>query len=649
MIDISKLRLAGCTPTRRSGIWRAAAVTVVVLVAMTSGPAIAQSVSSRRRAVSVRAAAFSPGSTAFRLATGSWNSTISYNLYNPDVVQFYNFSLLGLAVVSDHPRPGGNNYFPELATSWKLSKSAITIHLRRSAKWQNGRPFTSRDVSNSLLLAGANYNPIWGSISSVTTPTPHELIVRIQPWAVAQNVLRNLLLLPILPSSQYGTLIPRGFKRDLIGYWQRYNILHPTESSLQAATSSVDAKTMSRVQTALVKFNPSKLVGDGPYQLVRANVGGLLYKKWNGWWDAKAITVPWVEGLPMDSSTEFGALLSGRIDEEENSQYTDPQAARLNNSGVAHYAFLPAPGEQEGLVFHLADYPFNLLAVRRALAYLIDRPKLAKLDMSGKVMQNPATAYPDGLNHQDTERYLTPKQIASLHAYDYNPARAASLLRSAGFTTRNGSWYTPKGKLFAFNIFEPAGYTQFDVDGVIVAQMLKHFGIKAATQDITNTSYGVEQADGKFAVSEAFLDGGLGSPMVHFANTFVGTAKSGAWNYPVYYNGKGSCGCQVAIGIGPIAQVPGLGRVNIGAALNEEVNSAPPNTWPRYAFDWVRFINNELPFLSLYDNAYHMIWATARYTDFPSVTSNHAWMWTILAGAAGQVLWMQQGYLHLKH
>lgn len=183
----------------------------------------------------------------------------------------------------------------------------------------------------------------------------------------------------------------------------------------------------------------------------------------------------------MSSATEYGAILSGGISQEENSQFTDPQAAKLNASGIGHYGFIPTPVQQESLVFHFADYPFNLLAVRKALAYVIQRPKLAKLDMSGKIMQNPAATYPDGINQEEAKLYITPKQEREMNPYRYDP--------------------------------------------------------------------------------------GIGSPMADFAATFVSTAKTETWNYPLYYNGNGSCsGCQMAIGIGPVANVPGLGRVNIGPA-----------------------------------------------------------------------------------
>lgn len=633
---------------RRGGVTFAAALSLVAVTAAGCAATGTQDLAlAQQSGGGINPASSPEATTAFVEGNGAWGSTISYNPYNPDIIQSDGYALLPLATLFDLPRPNGDAYYPELAKGWKLGKSSITIRLRPSAKWQDGATLTSTDVLESMLLTGANYNSIWASITSITTPNKHELVVHLQPWAISQTVFKELIQITILPARQYGSLLPTGFEKDLVTYWRLYDLLHPTPTTLQAASSSQAGKTMASVDTALVKFSPSKLIGDGPYEVVKAGVSGVLYKKWMDWWDAKAISAPWVEIVPMSSATEYGAILSGRISQEENSQFTDPQAAKLNASGIGHYGFHPTPVQQESLVFHLADYPFNLLAVRKALAYVINRPKLAKLDMSGKVMQNPAATYPDGINQEEAKLYIPAKQEDQLQAYQYDPAKATALLRGAGFTKRHGLWYTPKGKPFNFTIYEPAGYTQFDEDGIIIAQMLKHFGIGAITQDMASATYGTQQLDGDYAVSENFMDWGIGSPMADFAATFVSTAKKSTWNYPIYYNGNGPCsGCQVAIGIGPIAKVPGLGRVNIGATLNAEVNTAPPSTWAKYTWDWARFINEELPILPLYNNAFHMIWSTGRYTDFPPLKTQ-GWLWTDLNGKE-QVVWMQLGYLRLK-
>lgn len=593
---------------------------------------------------SVNASKMPEGSTAFRIGLAPWAGTQSNNPYNPsfNAAVFDDLALMGLAYYSNAPRPGRNPYYPELASRWELAKSSITIHLRPSAKWQDGRPFTSADVLTSLLLAGADGSALWGAVTSVSTPNAHEVKLDLQPWAVAKNVFVDLLQVTMLPKSEYASLVPKGLQQDLISYWKTYNVLHPSTASIAAAASSSAGKLMSATVAKLVKFNPPKFIGDGPYQLVKDTVGGQLYKKWNGWWDAKAIRAPWVQIYPMSSATEYGAQISGRIEYQRDSQYTDPQVEALNRSGTSHYVPYHVPDQQEAFLFHLADYPFNLLPVRKALAYLINRTKLAALDNGGTLMQNPPTAHPDGINDFEADRYLSKKQLDSLQAYNYDPKEATALLKSVGFTKRHGTWYTAKGKPFAFTIDEPAGAANLDLDGLSSAKMLASFGIKATSTDVNASSYFSEMISGDFAVSEWYMDVGLANPISWFSGTFGGSA----WNYPLGYNGQGSCNCKIAIGIGPEADVPGLGRVNVAAALQEEVNSAPPSTWPKYTWDWARWINQQLPILSLTNNAYHGSYTATRYTDFPPRARK--WLYTPIGGAEGMVVWQQLGYLRLK-
>lgn len=619
---------------------------IIAMVLMTSGTATAAT--TIREGAGVNASKVNENATVFRMGAWAWSSTYSNNPYSTaGTIQFDNFALLGLAVYSDHNRPGSNPYYPELASSWTIGKHSLQVHLRKSAKWQNGAPFTSKDVVDSLLLAGANYDDIWGYVTGVSAPNAHTVDIHLQSWAVAENVFLDLLQVTILPANVYGFLIPKGFEQDLLTYWKNYDVLKPTPASLAAASNSTAGKTMSATDTKLLKFNPKTFLGDGPYRLVKATVGADLFKKWNGWWDAKAIRVPYVEILPMSYEEMFGGNVSGTIDFQQDTQFTDPQVKRLDAAPGGHYVFIPSPVQQESLVFHLGTYPFGILQVREALAYIIQRRKVDQLDMGGTLIQNPPQQAPDGINIQEAKQYLTTKQMDSLKQYDYNPTKAASLLKSVGFTKRDGRWYTPKGKLWKFTITEEAGESQFDEDGLAIAGQLKKFGIDATTTDTNAATYGEQQEDGDYAVSENFMDWGLGGPLADFAATFVTTAKTQTWNYPVYDNGQSKCtGCQVAIGIGPVSNVPGLGKVNIGATLNKEVNTAPPSQWKRLTWDWARWINQNLPILPLYNNAFHESYSTNRYTDFPP--DSQKWLWTVFGGAAQPVVWQQLGYMKLK-
>ena len=267
--------------------------------------------------------------------------------------------------------------------------------------------------------------------------------------------------------------------------------------------------------------------------------------------------------------------------------------------------------------------------------------------MGGTLIQDPPTSAPDGINDFNAVNYLTKAQFASLNAYPYNPAKAASLLESVGFKKKGGTWYTPKGNAWDLTISEPAATAQFDTDGIVIADQLNAFGIHTSSVIVNQGTYNDQQGAGDYAISEWYMDWQLGPPMADFAATFgeyPGVFPT--WNYPVSYNGKGKYNGPVAIGFNPISYVPGLGTVNISQALNAEINKAPPSTWAQYTWDWARWFNQNLPFLPLYNNAFHEAYSTPRYTNFPPNSAK--WLWTQFGQVAQPVVWMQDGYLKLK-
>ena len=99
-----------------------------------------------------------------------WSSSISLNPYNPDFVTQGNLALFALAAFFDHARPGPNPYYPEMAKSWTLGPHSITFNLQPNATWQDGTPFTSKDVVTSLLVAGGVGSTRCGPTSLLSRP-----------------------------------------------------------------------------------------------------------------------------------------------------------------------------------------------------------------------------------------------------------------------------------------------------------------------------------------------------------------------------------------------------------------------------------------------------------------------------------------------
>ena len=625
---------------------RVASAVVAALVAeamVLSGTVAASSAS----AATLHPNASSPppaGSSAFREGWWAWGSSYSLNPYSPDFLPAGNLALFGLAAYFDHNRPGANPYYPEIAKSWTVGAHSITLNLQPNAVWQDGSPLTSTDVIDSMLVSGADYGSVWEDLTGVSAPNAHTVVVTLQPWAVPQTTLLKLFEFYIVPSGYY-SMLPAHIEQDILTYWRLEDPLHLTGATEAAANNSSAGKAMGAFATSLAKYNPTTLDGNGAYKLSSVNTSGILYEKSPTFWDASAIRAPWVQIYPMDLSEIYGANVTGRIDFQQVSQYTDPEVTELDHSQYGQYVFIPSAVQEESLLPHLADYPLGILQVRQALEYVIQRTKVTELDMGGSLVQDPATPYPDGINDFEADQYMTPAQFKTLNPYNYDPAKAASLLESVGFKKKGSTWYTPKGTPFTLTIDESSTDTQFQTDGIIVANQLKAFGIDAQEVTVNGATYADQQYAGDYEMSENYQDWGFPTPMADFAQTFAASALP-AFNYPVGYDGTGAFNGSVTIGFPVISKVPGLGTVNIADTLNKEINTAPPSTWGQLTYDWARWFNQNLPFLPMYDNAFHESYATSRYTNFPPMSAK--WLWTNLSDVGQPAVWMQEGYLKLK-
>jgi peptide/nickel transport system substrate-binding protein len=74
---------------------------------------------------------------------------------------------------------------PALAKSWDISPDGLryTFHLV-TANWQDGTPFTSRDVAFSLQNINGRYGPLFAAsrraISAIDTPDPSTVVITLE-------------------------------------------------------------------------------------------------------------------------------------------------------------------------------------------------------------------------------------------------------------------------------------------------------------------------------------------------------------------------------------------------------------------------------------------------------------------------------------
>ena len=319
----------------------------------------------------------------------------------------------------------------ELVQAWQVSpdQKTITFTLKPGMKWADGAPLTSADVlftwklvtdDNTRTPYGADYKLV------IKAEAPDPLTFRVsyeQPYAPALDSWAGLQVLPehILKGQDINTT---SFARKPVGshYYQLG-----------------EWKNGERI--ALVR-NPNATQG-------QARIDRLVSR-----------FIP-------DPASQFLELMADNIDTMSLSpiQYARifPARAELNRK-IALYKELGNAYTYLG--FNLKHKPFDDKRVRQAINYAIDKQELIDGVLLG-LGEPVASPYKPGT------RWTNP----NLRPYSYDPEKARTLLREAGFADHDGDGILDRdGKPLAFEILTNQN-KQREMSAVLIQRRLKEIGI----------------------------------------------------------------------------------------------------------------------------------------------------------------------------
>lgn len=598
----------------KRGLWGkcVAGVSVLGMVATACGAA-PQSVATKSA---------STHGPAFLMTTNApWGTSWSYNYFSPDYIgEMSSLSLLPLAFRTP---AGPSTYVPQLATSWKLRNGTLSVKLRKGVTWQNGQTVTSKDVLDTFLLNGIDFASVWDdAISSVAAPSRDEVTFKLDSGITLPNAEADILTVLVLPAREYAKFITPGLTRQVESYYRA------VRSNPTTATNTAAGKALTALNKRLLDFSPPSVIGDGPYRVTGVTSSEVKFVKSPRFYGASKVRVGSFIWQETTASNNIGEMISGDGDLSWTGD-TGPIYRKMESEGVK--LVTPPFFTQGDIYYNSRHYPFNLLAVRQAVTYVINRPDLLELqDGADGFTWNVPVKHPALLYYAIEHRYLTKAQIDSLNTYRYNLTKAAKLLESVGFTKRNGQWYTPKGARFTITYQVPAGWTGEVASATIIPRWLDAFGIKTTGVAVEQPGYWTYQEKGEFEMDWGFVTGGGVDPLQWYANVLSGMNS-----------GSTKTG-NIGIGFGPVMNVPGLGKVNVPQTLTKEAETVPPGPqMKKLTWDWARLVNQELPVFS-YDSKTLPIQYSTKHFTWPGKNSP---LWKDLAfnTGGGMAILMESG------
>ncbi|QQE79187.1 ABC transporter substrate-binding protein [Alicyclobacillus sp. SO9] len=532
---------------------------------------------------------------------------------------------------SKHSATNVNAFYKGLASNWSENSAGnkVTITIQPGAKWSDGTPVTPQDIITSMAVAFTQGNAQAFYLGSVKKVGSNQVEFDQLPGSHYNLFLEHVLSQPIVPNEVYGPQLPNNI-------WTLIKEAnYQGNNAAQKATSKKAGAKLTALGKTIAKFAPKKDISAGPFVIKSLNPGEAVLNKNPDFYNAKKVHINQVVFRNYTGNQQiWNYLIAGQLDVAPFTAMSQSTMKKIlatkGNKKVIYPSYVSA-----SLAFNESTYPYNMLQVRKALAYLINRPAVQKVaePAVGKV-----DTYTDGMVDAATKSWLTSSQMSQLNKYDYNTAKAAQLLKSAGFTKKGNQWYMPNGKAWKATIETVNGFNDWIEAGKVISNEMSSFGIP--TNPKMSSSYAQylkNLAAGKFAIG-FWLDA-LG-PAAY--NTYVRI-----YGTPDGYNVVGGKLTRYAakdkskgnwINLPSTVKLPDGTSVNPGK-LTYSLNSLSQANQKAVVQKLALATNENVPLIELWDYIGVEFTNNSRFTDYPTQPS-------MLANPAG--VWIGSGYVQPK-
>ncbi len=367
---------------------------------------------------------------------------------------------------------------PWLAKSWEYNAdhTQMTLHLDPTAHWNDGTPFTSKDVqftlqmllNNPALTGASSYSPF---IQSMSTPNAQTLVISLKD--------KN----------------PR-FHYNFICGIQAGQIIMP-----EHIWSKQDP----------MKFKEYPPVRTGPYKLDRTIPAQNMYiwKKDPNYWNKSKL-----DPKPEYLVFRFAPTLDSEVEEFKRAQIDVPYWIRQD---YAHA--ISIKNSYENIIIEKkfrdpcprafainCDPSKGLLAEPKmhwAISYLIDRKTLGSTVWP---IPTPPAQYP-WADYPSNNKWSNP-QIAAKYPLTYNPQKAITLLDELGVKVGAGGKRTYQDQPLQYEIMtsDPVGGPEYTTSQKLADEMNK-IGIGATVRYYQGSVWSDKFNNGQFDISAFYVCG----------------------------------------------------------------------------------------------------------------------------------------------
>ena len=366
-----------------------------------------------------------PSGLISMIAGESASSAITANIFNKLLKYDKNLDLVG-----------------ELAESWQVSddQKTITFKIKPNLKWADGKALTSADVLWT-----------WGAVIDEKTGSPYAADFQLvknadAPDSLTFRVTYSEAYAPALDSWAGLQVLPKHLLQN--------QDLHTTAFTRKPVGSSFyRLDSWNTGENIQLSRNPSSVLG-------QANIEHLVSR------------------MIPDTSAQFLELMAGNIDSMslDPTQFSRIVPARPKLSKTLNL-YKELGNSYTYMGFNLKHKPFDDVRVRQAINYAINKQEIIDGVYLGLGI-NIASPYKPGT------RWSNP----DLQPYAYDPEKAKTLLKQAGFIANSQGILARDGKPLSFEIITNQNKER-EKSAILIQRRLKDVGIDVKIRAIEWASF----------------------------------------------------------------------------------------------------------------------------------------------------------------
>jgi peptide/nickel transport system substrate-binding protein len=397
-----------------------------------------------------------------------------------------------------------------LAQSAQQNGDTYEVKLRSGIKWDDGTPFTSKDVATTYWVGRLASYGIWNFIDKINTPD--DLTVQFhysKPTSLGERlILRN------------------GIKPDKI-----FGALAKKAQDFYTGGGSTTSDAGKALVAEMNAFRPDKPYSVGPYKIDLASVTAaqLSMVRNTGGLFADKVNFDKVVVYQGETAEITPLVLNGDVDYATHGfPLASDKAFQDKGYRIIRGPIFTGPA----LYFQWENAPeFQDKRLRQAVAMAFNRDEAGKIFYGSSAK---APKYMVGFADSLVPNWTTDQ--SKFNSYAFDAAKADQLMKDAGYAKGSDGIYAKGGKALAYELYFPSDFQDWAAAATYASDALNKFGIKITPRGAIRSTQLPDTNAGKFQI--AMNPWGTGNPhpqpsLVRPFREFSKDAPGGGMKYPL--------------------------------------------------------------------------------------------------------------------